>query len=143
MTSTDQQLNQQLDQHRDEGPGEQANPQPLSMTYAVQSFDKTGPMRGPYMVCTGFVRAGWNVDILTILSDRNRDPSLAWSAVPVHKIGNGSKRKGMLRLALAMLRRRKGHITFSLGLGLAQLWLGPRQVLVGPSLRLVPGLLLL
>ncbi len=139
MTSTDQQLDQQLE----EGQEKQAGMQPLGMTYAVQSFDKTGPMRGPYMVCTGFVRAGWNVDILTILSDRNRDLDLAWGSVPVHKIGNGSKRNGMLRLALDMLRRRKGHITFQLGMGLAQLRLGTCQVLVGTPLRLVPGLLLL
>ncbi len=109
MTSTDQQLDQQLE----EGQEKEAGTQPLGMTYAVQSFDKTGPMRGPYMVCTGFVRRGWDVDILTILSDRNRDLALAWGSVPVHKIGNGSKRNGMLRLALEMLRRRKGHITFS------------------------------
>ena len=86
----------------------------LSMTYAVQSFDKTGPMRGPYMVCTGFVRAGWDVDIVTALSDQNRDMNLAWDVVPVHKVGNGSKRNGLLRLAWDMMRRRKKHITFSM-----------------------------
>lgn len=101
------------DQLLERGEVGQTSTPPLSMTYAVQSFDRTGPMRGPYMVCKGFVRAGWDVEITTILSDRNRDLDLAWDTVPVHKVGTGSKRNGLLRLLLTTLHRRKGHITFS------------------------------
>ena len=41
------------------------------LTYAIQMFDATGPMRPPYLVMKGFTEAGWEVGILTMEAPGN------------------------------------------------------------------------
>lgn len=83
------------------------------LTYAIQYFDQTGPMRAPYLICKAFLEAGWQVDIQTMAGPDNDAMKLAWEQVPLHKIGGAKRQLTLLKLAASLVRKRRGHIVLS------------------------------
>jgi len=84
-----------------------------TLYYAIQYFDDTGVMRAPYTICKGFVKAGWDVKILTAANDKNTHVDMAWDRVPVIKVGNGEKTNGLFQLFLRLLLLPKMCMTIS------------------------------
>jgi glycosyltransferase involved in cell wall biosynthesis len=84
-----------------------------TISYAIPYFDETGAMRAPYLICKGFVDAGWNVEIATISSPENANIDLAWDHVPVRKLDGFSKKAKLLKLAAKLLKRRDDHIVLT------------------------------
>ncbi|MCB8968385.1 MAG: glycosyltransferase family 4 protein [Ardenticatenaceae bacterium] len=88
-------------------------PQKPTLTYAIQYFDQTGPMRAPYLICKAFLELGWQVDIQTMAGPDNADMTLAWEQVPVHKISGSQRQWTLVKLAASLLRKRRQHIVLS------------------------------
>jgi glycosyltransferase involved in cell wall biosynthesis len=81
-----------------------------TLTYAIQYFDETGAMRAPYLICKGFLAAGWDVRIITTASPRNAAIDFVWDHVPVQRVEGLNKKVKLLRLAAKLLRRRERHV---------------------------------
>lgn len=80
------------------------------VTYVIQSFGATGPMRPPYMVCKGFAEAGWDVDILTLGTLENENMTVAWNIVPVRRVLAKKRKVGLLKIAWRLIKPRRDHI---------------------------------
>ena len=77
---------------------------PLGLTYAIQHLDETAANRAPYLLCKGFVQAGWNVEIVTTEdAERNAGMDRLWNSVPIHKVGHTGARRKQLKLGLRLL----------------------------------------
>ncbi len=107
-----------------------------TLSYAIQYFDETGAMRAPYLICRGFLAAGWNVEIITTASEKNRTIEFAWGTVPVRKISGPGKKIKLIKLALILLKQRRNHIVMTtvwdwhnLGLALAKIFFKSPYVL--------------
>lgn len=77
----------------------------LSLTYAIPYFDETGEMRAPYLICKGFVNAGWQVTIAALAAPDNATIESAWDKVPVRKVDGPTKRIRLIKLAATFLRK--------------------------------------
>jgi glycosyltransferase involved in cell wall biosynthesis len=84
-----------------------------TITYVIPYFDETGPMRAPYLICRGFVDAGWKVEIATISSPRNVHIDVAWDHVPVRKVDGFNRKIKLLKLAAKLLKRRDAHVVLT------------------------------
>ena len=83
------------------------------ITYAIPYFDKSGPMRGPYLILKGFTDSGWDAEITTIATSDNDDIRLVWDKIPVHRVEGSSKKTKLIKLSAKLLKRREGHIVMS------------------------------
>ena len=83
------------------------------MTYVIPNFDATGPWRGPYQICGGFVRRGWDVKIVALASAQNRAIDRVWQKIPVQKVDGRSLRLRQIRLFLRLLGRRNSEVVFA------------------------------
>jgi glycosyltransferase involved in cell wall biosynthesis len=88
-------------------------PSKLRLTYAIQYFDQTGPMRAPYQICKAFAQQGWQVDIQTMAGPGNAEITMAWEGVPIHKTAGFQRQMTLIKLALTMVRKRRQHIVLS------------------------------
>lgn len=83
------------------------------LTYLIPYFDQTGAMRAPYLLCKGFGKLGWAVEIATLESPGNAGMTQVWGAVPLRKTAVSPKKAALLWLGLSLVRRRRGHIVLS------------------------------
>ena len=90
-----------MDKMKDERP---------TLTWASQYTDETTPMRAPFLVCKGFVDAGWNVDIITMASPHNENIDCLWNSVPIRKVIGISERVKKLKLGTALFKRGNNHM---------------------------------
>jgi glycosyltransferase involved in cell wall biosynthesis len=84
-----------------------------SLTYVIPYFDKSGPMRAPYLICKGFVESGWDTNIITISSPENADIDIAWNKVPVERVIGSTKIGKAIKLGLELLRKRERRVVIS------------------------------
>ena len=84
------------------------------LTYAVQDFDEIGIMRAPYLICKGFARSGWDVDLLTLENERNAGIPQAYPGVPISRIKGLSRRLGILALTWRMAQPRRKHLVMTM-----------------------------
>lgn len=81
--------------------------------YAIPDFDQTGEMRAPYQILKGFVHSGWDTEILTIESEKNRNIDKAWNIVPLEKIVASTRKAAYLKLASKLLNTSEQTIVMS------------------------------
>jgi glycosyltransferase involved in cell wall biosynthesis len=84
-----------------------------SITYAIPYFDETGAMRAPYLICKGFLDAGWKVEIVTITSPQNIDLDMVWEHVPVNRVDGSNKRIKLIKLAKRLLKKQDANIVIT------------------------------
>lgn len=84
-----------------------------TLTYVIPFFDQTGAMRSPYLICKGFLQAGWQVEVVATQSPQNADIETVWETVPVHKVDGTNKKIKLLRLFQHLLGRRKQQVAIT------------------------------
>jgi glycosyltransferase involved in cell wall biosynthesis len=84
-----------------------------TLTYVIPFFDRTGAMRSPYLICKGFLRQGWQVEVVAAASPQNADIDTVWGSVPVHKIDGANKKIKLLRLFLRLLGRGEQQVVIT------------------------------
>ena len=85
----------------------------LSLTYAIPYFDDTGVMRGPYLICKGFLNAGWNVEIATTSNPQNTNIERVWERVPVNKVNGSNKKIKLIRLAKKLFKAEDTNVVIT------------------------------
>ena len=79
------------------------------LVYASQSIDESVEMRAPYLLCKGFINAGWGVEFLTIAQPQNRNLSSAWGVAPITKVSGKTRAEKLLKLSLRLFCRPRRH----------------------------------
>lgn len=84
-----------------------------SLTYAIPYFDDTGMMRGPYLICKGFLDAGWHVEIATTTNFQNTNIERVWERVPVNKVNGSNKKIQLIKLARKLFKADDKNVVIS------------------------------
>ncbi len=82
------------------------------LTYALQHFDETGPLRAPYQICKGFVTQGWDVDLVALGNGPNEGVAWVWDVVPLRRKTAVHRKLAILKLTTSLARPRK-HLVLS------------------------------
>lgn len=85
----------------------------MKLIYAIPQFDETGPMRGPYQLLKGFMRAGWDTEILTLSPAVSIEDDLAWGCVPVRRIATGGRLHPQVQMAGQLISHGSGTVVLS------------------------------
>lgn len=94
------------------------DPEPMDehrpvLTYAIQNFDQTGPRRAPYLICKGFVEAGWQTGIVTRAIAENEGMEQAWDNVPVERVAGRNKRRQIHGIGQRLWKRHRDRFSMS------------------------------
>jgi glycosyltransferase involved in cell wall biosynthesis len=83
------------------------------LIYASQFIDDLVEMRTQFLLCKGFVDAGWEVELRTLAGAIPQQQTRAWGTVPIEVMTGSSRFARLLKLSLFVLLRKRTHFVLS------------------------------